>query len=256
MPEWKPPSNVIPRTDVKRGKLTEDISINSAKLGYSINYRVYTPHNFNPKSSTDLPVLFITDGSDYWNDEMGGLVITLDNLIADKKIAPILAVFIDPWDRKNNVNRRKQELIPGSDRSCSFCEFIVDELIPEIERAYPVAKRREQRGIVGTSLGGLHATLMALRYGSMFGLIGVQSPAYYRSEWVLDQAGTADPLPIKAFINAGRFEGGYVNSARTLRDTWSQKNANVQYFEVNEGHSWGHWRALLDDMLQFFYPPT
>jgi enterochelin esterase family protein len=26
------------------------------------------------------------------------------------------------------------------------------------------------------------------------------------------------------------------------------------YREVNEGHSWGNWRALLGDMLRYFFP--
>ncbi len=256
MPDWKLPQNIVPRSNIEHGTLTKDIAFDSAKLGYSINYRVYTPTGFNPASSKNLPVLYVTDGSDYWRDEMGGLVITMDNLIAEKKIAPILVVFIDPWDRRANVNRREQQLVPASDRSCAFCEFIVDELIPTIEKAYPAQKTREGRAILGTSLGGLHSTFMASRYGSLFGMIGVQSPAYGRTPWVLEEAGGATPLPIKAFIDAGRFEGDYVNFARMLRDTWGQKNVDVKYFELNEGHSWGHWRALLDDMLEFFYPPN
>jgi enterochelin esterase-like enzyme len=40
---------------------------------------------------------------------------------------------------------------------------------------------------------------------------------------------------------------------RNLRDILKNKGVQVQYFEVPEGHSWGHWRALLDDLLIFFY---
>lgn len=252
MPLWKPPSNIVPREGLQHGKLTTDIPFDSTRLGYSVNYRVYTPAG----AASNLPVLFVTDGSDYWRDEMGGLVITLDNLIADRKMTPILVVFIDPWDRKENVNRRKEELIPGPDRACPFCEFIVDELLPVIGKSYATARSRERRGILGTSLGGVHATLMATRYGTVFGLVAIQSPASWRSEWVIDEAGSANPLPAKAFIDVGVFEGDMLQSARKLRDTWSEKKVDIRYLEVNDGHSWGHWRATLADMLEFLFPYT
>jgi enterochelin esterase family protein len=255
MPDWKPSPDVVPRKEIPHGQLSGDIAFKSVHTGYSINYRVYTPPGFDPATSGKLPVLYVTDGSDYWNDGMGGLVIILDNLIADRRIAPLLAVFIDPWDREANENRREKELVPAADRSCKFCEFLAAELIPAIDKSYPTGAAREHRAILGTSLGGLHSTLMANRYGSLFGLIAIQSPAYFRTLWVLEESGNADPLPIKAFINAGIFEGEYVNYARTLRDIWQQKKVSVRYMELNEGHSWGHWRAVLDDMLEYFFPP-
>lgn len=253
MPDWKVPATGIRRDGIARGHLSKDIPFKSAKLGYTVNYRVYTPANFDSASMKDLPVIYVTDGSDYYTDEMGSLVITLDNLIADQSINPILVVFIDPWDRKNNVNRREGEFIPASDRSCSFCEFIVGELIPTIETAYPASKSREGRAILGTSYGGLHATFMFTQYGSLFGMVGIQSPAFHRAPWILSEIDNASPLPSKAFINIGTFEGeAAVRNARSLSESLRNK-VLVKYMELHEGHSWGQWRAVLDDMLIFFY---
>jgi enterochelin esterase-like enzyme len=253
MPDWKMPATVIRRDGVESGKLGNDIPFKSAKLGYTLNYRIYTPPNFNPSTSKDLPVLYVTDGSDYWNDGMGSLVIILDNLLAEKRIVPVLVVFIDPWDRKANENRREKELIPAVDRKCTFCEFIVDELIPIIESNHPAKRSREGRAILGTSLGGMHATLMVTRYAALFGMAGVQSPAFGSAPWLLEDVDDVQLLPLKVFVNAGSFEGRFAGGARKLNDILKQRNVDVQYMEVPEGHSWGHWRALLDDMLLFFY---
>lgn len=253
MPAWRVPANGIRREGIARGILSDDLAIVSAELGYVVNYRVYVPARFERSTSKNLPVLYVTDGSDYWNDEMGSLVITLDNLIARRRIVPIVAVFIDPWDRPKKGNRRQQELIPAADRSCPFCEFVVRELVPAIDNAYPTWKDREGRAILGTSLGGLHATLMATRYASTFGMAGIQSPAYQPAPWVLESVGSAERLPLKTFINAGTFEPEVAENARRLRVMLESRHAVVKQLEVHQGHSWGQWRALLDDMLRFFY---
>lgn len=253
MPGWRVPENTIRREGSAHGTLSSDIPFDSAKLGYVVNYRVYTPAAFDAKTAKDLPVVYVTDGSDYWNDGMGSLVVTLDNLLADRKIAPLLVVFIDPWDRREGVNRRQKELIPAEDHSCAFCEFLAKELVPAIDESYPTKRSREGRAIVGTSLGGLHATYMSTHYGSLFGYAGIQSPAFHPAPWAGEEVGSGGDVPLKAFINAGTFEPNLAPEARKLRDRYRRAGTNVKYVEVNEGHSWGQWRALLDDMLVFFY---
>ena len=39
--------------------------------------------------------------------------------------------------------------------------------------------------------------------------------------------------------------------ARGMQKIMMEKGFNLMYQEVNEGHSWGNWKALLDDMLIF-----
>jgi enterochelin esterase family protein len=254
MPRWREPEHVIRKSGVPRGTLTDDIPFASRKLGYSVNYRVYTP----PGSAKNLPVLYVTDGSDYWRDEMGGLVITLDNLLAERRIVPLLVVFIDPWDRKADVNRRESELVPTADRTCAFCDFIAEELVPAIDGSYPTRAARDSRAILGTSLGGLHATYMSTRYASLFGLAAIQSPSFRRAQWVMDDVKKGAPVPLKAFLSAGTFEPPQIEAAHDLRDRLTRAGADVKYVEVHEGHSWGHWRALLDDVLLYFFgaPPA
>ena len=42
-------------------------------------------------------------------------------------------------------------------------------------------------------------------------------------------------------------------SARKMKKIFDEKGYPLKYFEVNEGHSWGNWRGLLDDMLIYFF---
>jgi len=38
-----------------------------------------------------------------------------------------------------------------------------------------------------------------------------------------------------------------------MKKILEQKEYPLKYIEVNEGHSWGNWRGLLDDMLIYFF---
>jgi enterochelin esterase family protein len=254
MPGWSAPENATRKAGVPRGTLGGDVAISSEKLGYAVNVRVYTPAGFDPAAAKRLPVLYVTDGSDYLNDDMGGAVVTLDNLIAGATIPPVLAVFIDPWDRVANVNRRERELIP-SPAACAFCDFIAGELVPMIDARYPTLASPEHRAILGTSLGGLHATFMALRYPKTFALAGVQSPALGVAPWVLDELEKSTVRPARAFIDVGLYEEWCLPGARRLRDTLERRRTRVMHLEVPDGHSWGHWRATLDDAIAFLLAP-
>jgi enterochelin esterase family protein len=252
MPGWEPSPWIERREDTPAGDFTEDIPFASERLGYSVNYRVYKPPS-PAGDATNLPVLYVTDGSDYWRDEMGSFVIVLDNLYAAGKIRPILVVFIDPWDREAGVNRREQELVPGPEGQCSFCEFLVEELVPAIDEAYSTDRSAARRAILGTSLGGLHATFMGLSYPHVFGAIGIQSPSYWRARWVLDRLAATESYPPRVFLNIGEYERWYLEDARTVAKRLDQLEVNLLYLELPAGHSWGHWRTTIDDLLLFFY---
>ncbi len=72
-------------------------------------YSVYLP--FQQSKTEKLPCIYVTDGYEYLHPKLGNMSTVLDNLIEDKEISPVIAVFIDdgaPVDRSNN--RRMQEL--------------------------------------------------------------------------------------------------------------------------------------------------
>ena len=252
MPGWRPSVWAQRRDDVTRGDFTADIPFTSGKLGYTVNYRVYTPAGLGAEAKK-LPVLYVTDGSDYWREEMGSFVVVLDNLYAAGEIQPILVVFVDPWDREAGVNRREQELVPSPGGECSFCEFLVKELIPTIDGAYPTDRSAAGRAILGTSLGGLHAIFMGLTYGEVFGRIGIHSPAFWRSRWVLEQLAVAESYLPQVFLNVGQYERWYLADARSVAQRLEELDVDLLYLELPDGHSWGHWRATLDDLLLFLY---
>ncbi len=256
MPGWIFPSRVVRKAGVAAGDFGPPELIESRRLGYGVTVRTWVarrPEGAAPR----LPILYVTDGSDYWSEEMGGLTATLDNLEAEGRLPPMVVVFVDAWDERHRVNRRVEEFQPNlPDRSrpveaCPFCDFLVEELIPRVEARYPIDG--ERRGILGTSYGGFHAALMGLRHPDRFRMVGIQSPAIHRQTWFIPALSRAARLPRRVAIDVGLYEAWAIPGARALRDAFSAKGAAVRYQEVPDGHSWGHWRATVGPMLEFLY---
>ena len=110
MPDFKVTDESQKRNDVTPGKLTGEYSITSTHLGYAVNYWVYIPLGYDNRRQ--LPVLYALDGNDFVDERMGAMPTILDNLIAEKRIEPIIAVFIDARDPNNpQFNRREEEFL-------------------------------------------------------------------------------------------------------------------------------------------------
>ncbi|MCM2315213.1 MAG: alpha/beta hydrolase-fold protein, partial [Thermoanaerobaculia bacterium] len=253
MPEWRPSPFVTRAADLPRGTLSVEKKIASKALGYDVVYRVYTPAGLAPDAKK-LASLYVTDGSDYWRDDMGALVVVLDNLIASKSLPPLVAVFVDPWDRRNGVNRRETEYVPAQDGVCRYCEFLTAELVPLIDASYPTARSAESRAILGTSLGGLVATVMTTRHHDVFALAGIQSPAYWPAGSAEALLAGSDTAPARAFIDIGSYEGTEaIADAKRAKAILESRGARVGWLQPHDGHSWGHWRGSVDEVLVFLF---
>ncbi len=246
MPGWKFPDETELSPEVIRGSLSGNIMIRSQKLGYNVNYKVYTPYNYALSSS--LPVLFVTDGHEYADDEKGALVVILDNLIYAGEIKPVIAVFIDPREPGNDENnRRMQEYICNQ----KFADFVGDELVPVIDKTYKTHACPDDRAILGTSLGGMNSAWFgAVRTGD-FHLLGINSPAFNKT--VIDRFAGQDWFPFRVYMTTGVIHDTQ-KQALELKAILEKNEVDFVYREVNEGHSWGNWRALLADMLRYFFP--
>jgi len=253
MPAWIPSPLVERSATLARGTLSADRKLASEALGYDVVYRVYTPAGFTGTES-NLPSLYVTDGSDYWRDDMGALIVVLDNLIASKRLPPLVVVFVDPWDRRNGTNRRESEYIPPPDGTCRFCDFLEGELVPLVDSSYPTARSADARAILGTSLGGLIATFMTTKYRDVFGLAGIQSPAYWPAGGAAELLKGSDAGPLRAFIDIGSYEGTEaIADAKRAKAILESRGATVGWLEPHDGHSWGHWRATVDDVVVFLF---
>jgi enterochelin esterase family protein len=246
MPGYEPSPWVERRGDVPRGTLSSTQTIVSQAMGYAINYRVYLPVGYQDLDR--VPAIYVTDGHEYADDRMGSVVTVLDNLIAAGRIEPVMAVFVDP--RVSGQNRRSEQYINNP----AFARFFRDELVPDVDAKWRTVAERDARAILGTSLGGLNSTFFMVEIPETFGLIAVQSPAFQAGGGTIfgrvEAAEIATPSSI--FMSWGTFFDGEEGAER-MRGIFERKGYPLATRVTHEGHSWGQWRALIDDVLETFW---
>lgn len=247
MPEWEFPTETILMEGVEKGSLSENIIISSSSenLGYNVQYKVYTPYNY--EQQTDLPVIFVTDGHEYSDNRLGAMITVLDNLIHSQKIQPIIAVFIDPREPVNNSNNRRLVEYRANSK---YADFVTQELVPIIDENYKTINSPEHRAILGTSYGGWNSAYFGLTQSETFRLIGMHSPAFDQA--MINSYNDSEVKPIKIYMSTGTINDTE-DRARLLKTILENKGYTFKFKEVNEGHSWGNWRGLIDEPLIFFF---
>lgn len=141
---------------------------------------------------------------------------------------------------------------PGADAqwaSDDFADYIAKEVVPAVEKKYftTIKPGRENRAIVGASLGGITSIWSALRHPDVFRNVGAQSASF----WVDDER-VVEKLKIlnrqsgddfNFYIDDGIFEG--VEDSRRVNVMLRGKGFPVRYIEMPTGHNWTSWRDRL-----------
>ncbi len=257
--------------DVPKGNMTDWLAFDSKVMGHTVNYAVYTPPNYDALQK--LPVLYVTDGERFAPDNIGAMNAVLDNLIAAKRIAPVIAVYVDERTPGTQDNRRVDDFLVEPEQ---FAQFITQELVPAIDTQYHTNASRDARVLVGASFGGVFGTYAALRYPETFGNLAAFSPAY----WVIENpngagsgassgaqrmnefinrayaCGKTDvPCPAspqKIFYSSG-IPGWDVGNLNPRAEALRARGDAIQIFTTPEGHNWGTWSGLTDEMLEYFF---
>ncbi len=101
----------------------------------------------------------------------------LDNLYAEKKIVPMIVVMPNGRAMKDD---RAEGNIMAPEKVQAFATFekdLLNDLIPFIEKNYPVIKNRESRAIAGLSMGGGQSLNFGLGNLDTFAWVGAFSAA-------------------------------------------------------------------------------
>ncbi|KAA9132705.1 esterase family protein [Marinihelvus fidelis] len=230
-------------TGTHAGELSDNIRIDSQQLGYTLQYRVYTPSPIDP--GKQYPVLLVTDGQWYLDD--GGMADVLDSMIADGAITPAYVVFVDSRNPDRlEENRRTSEFMC----KVPYANFYTAELLPTLYEQYPISVRREDTNVLGLSFGGLNSACFGALASPRFSGIGMHSPASDRHlEAVFPLYRDWDQEPLRVYISAGT-RGDNLRAARKLAAVL-EEDGHAVTLDVNRGasHDWGNWRVMLDDAL-------
>src|SRR5262249_20212014 len=145
-------------------------------VGTKRKLTVYTPPGYS--TDTKYPVLFLLHG--IGGDERewmrsGHPDIILDNLYAEKKIAPMIVVM--PNGRAAADDRSRGPNASSFEAFAKFEQDLLDDIIPFVESNYSVKADRESRALAGLSMGGGQTLNFGLGHLDTFAYIGGFSSA-------------------------------------------------------------------------------
>lgn len=237
------------RHGVARGNV-EEHTFRSTVLKNERSVWVYQPAD-HVAVSGHLPLLVLFDGFDWMHIEPT-IVPTLDNLIAEGVIPPMVVVLPDALDFKT----RSREL-PCHEL---LLPFLQEELLPWARQRWNVTSNPAHSIVSGRSYGGLAAAFVGLRIPKVFGNVLSQSGSFWwkaHTEYdleaeILTRRFAQEPrVPVRFWLEVGLQEGSYMlPTNRHLRDVLDAKGYDVSYREYNGGHDQLCWRGSLADGLR------
>ncbi|MFM7340129.1 MAG: alpha/beta hydrolase, partial [Bacteroidota bacterium] len=203
--------------------------------------KVYLPPGYS--HSQQYPVILFHDGLDYVNLAKAPTII--DRLIAMNKMRPIIAVFVPA------VNRTSE--YAGNTMS-TFHQFIINDIMNWVDKRFSTTANPEYRAVAGASNGGNIALYCALKSPQIFGKVAAQSSNVINS--IMKEFDVYPPLPITLYADIGTYDiPQLIPLVKQFKQVLEQRGYMYMYKEVNEGHSWGNWKANMNEYLEFFFPP-
>lgn len=167
----------VPRENIKKGKI-ETITYPSKTVGVDRKAVVYTPPGFS--IAEKYPVLYLLHGIGGDENEWlngGRPDVILDNLYADGKLQPMIVVMPNGRAMKDDSAGGNIMAPEKVQAFATFEQDLLDDLIPFIEKEYPVLADRESRAIGGLSMGGGQSLNFGLGNLDKFAWVGGFSSA-------------------------------------------------------------------------------
>ncbi|NNK80065.1 MAG: hypothetical protein HKO93_01090 [Flavobacteriales bacterium] len=241
MPDYIPPVEIIYNDDIPHGTI-ESTSFTSINMNDTRTIKVYLPHGY-ASTTIDYPMVLVHDGLEYIT--FAKMDNTLDFLIHEELIQPCIAVFVPPVDRTEEYHESEQD---------DFTDFIVEEVMTWVDEEYRILSTPESHAVIGSSSGGNISLWLGMVHPEVFGNAGGFSP-YVESD-IIDGFSFNDPVDLKVYINHGSYD--HINiihqSVDAIVPILNSQGYEYLFQEYPEGHSYGFWRAYIDEALMYFFP--
>jgi enterochelin esterase family protein len=238
MPEYQSSFEHIVNAVVPRGNLIKGLEYPSSSLDKKMSYSIYLPAGFDKNTSNHF--LYALDGCEYI--ELGNIDLIMDYTIHMKEMPSSVAVMIDPSERTKEYTLFEP-----------YRDYIINELIPFVEKSYSSHKGEIKRAVTGVSWGGLTAIYLALSAENMFSKVLSQSGSFWPKNWLIfDMIQKSKKLDIDFCLQTGtQSDTEEMNDA--MFGMLKEKGFKVNCQKYAEGHSWGNWRGHLYEGLKALY---
>lgn len=253
--------------------MVKTFKISSKILKTKKNLRIFIPNQYRGEAR----VLYMHDGQNLFDRdssyslEIWDMAVQTQRLIDAGLIEPLLIVGIDhgkyrldeyaPFDNKKIYETLKIDHVEPFGNL--YMSFIVNELMPFIEKKFKFKHVKHNTYMAGSSMGGLISLYGGLSYNNVFGGLGIFSPSSWWNPLGLEALLKVKfpSFDQKYFVVCGENEAGtnnpkdnqkYVKTVKIIKKYLKPQVKNL-YYETYEGakHNEAFWASLVPSFLLY-----
>ncbi|MBK7213725.1 MAG: hypothetical protein IPH88_10625 [Bacteroidales bacterium] len=240
MPEYQQPLFTNERDAVPWGTYSDTV-LQSKIMGEQRKLRIYLPPKYD-KSSEKYPVAFFHDGFQFF--DLTDIRDIMDNMIYEGKMSPIIAVFVEPVKRDDEYSGNLQK---------KFTQFMMEELIPFIDKSYRTQATAASRAQFGISNGGNIALWLVASHPEKTAVVAAFSS---NVESKIPKAIKSSKCAgVKFYLDLGKYDIPFLMPlVRDLKSVLQESGCTLRYNEYPEGHNWKFWQKHLPEALEYLFP--
>lgn len=237
MPLYQQPQE-IQNLGLPNGTLVSWTGFYSPQLNNTRTIQILLPPGY--QEGTPRPVCVVHDGSEYLSL---GYLRNVVAWLADGQPALELPIFVcvPPVNRLQEYHTTQQEL---------FARFIVETVVPAVRAQWATYDDPARWITLGASDGGNISTWLLGHHRQTFGRGVLMSP--YIPAANREALATLDPDSLRLYLNWGSYDLEDIQQTVQPCLTLLQERGVPHLARLyHEGHSWGLWRATLDEGLLY-----
>jgi enterochelin esterase-like enzyme/sugar lactone lactonase YvrE len=232
-------------------------------------YSLYVPASYD--GAKPAAFMIFMDGSAFLGDNIR-VPVVLDNLIAKHELPPMIGIFVDPGILpavSNQAQSRFERVFEYDSMSDRYSRFLLEELIPEVEKSYNLSHNPDDRALSGLSTGAVCAFMAAWNrpdqfhrvlsfIGTYVAMKGADSlPALVRK---------TEPKPIRFFLQDGSqdhivpaepygtfFAGSWPINNQVMYQALEYAGYDATLVMGDGGHDMKQGAAILPDALRWLW---
>ena len=228
----------------------------STSLRSTRRLTVYTPPGYDANASARYPVVYLFHGANADENawyRLGRVNLILDNLLAAGAAKPFIVVMPFGYGVAPGAPAK-----PGENTE-KFGKDLIEDVIPFVQSHYRALADRNQRAIVGLSMGGGQALSIGLNHLEQFSYVGGFSSALGP---VADFANTyasliAEPKAANQklrllWIGCGK-EDGVFAASKSFSDFLNAHGITHAFHASSGAHTWMVWRRYLHEISPLLF---
>jgi len=252
------------QADVPRGSISQQQFRSHIFGGTLRDYWLYVPAQY--RAADPAALMVFQDGHAYVAEDGAFRVpIVFDNLIQQRAMPVTLGLFVNP----GHAGKAPPETPWQSDARSyeydslteKYSRFLIEELLPEIEKTHRISKEPKQRAIGGMSSGAICAFTVAWQrpdcfhkvlshVGSFCDIRGGHNYPFYIRQWAKRE--------IKVFLQSGENDldtqfGNWWLCNLQMAKALEFRNYDHRFVGGKGGHDGDHGGAILPDSLRWLW---